>query len=151
MFKCLSLFLHKWNKPPTGKCWPFDHKSCLSLPEATLCEDVAKFLSESHVLTNGGGDIFSWRKLNLPSPSPSKWWALPLSNWLSWQSSIPEIRWCITVTYGMGFQELSSKLYTVAFHCWLGLLRACRWNMDRILLSRELFSQLPCWLRCVLN
>lgn len=39
-------------------CWLFGHNSCLSLAEATLCEDVAKFPSESSVLTNGGSDIF---------------------------------------------------------------------------------------------
>lgn len=51
--------------------WLLGHKSCISPLEANLYEDTAKFHLESFVLTNGGGDIFSWRKLNLPLFSSS--------------------------------------------------------------------------------
>ncbi|KAL6040622.1 hypothetical protein STEG23_028965, partial [Scotinomys teguina] len=50
-------------------------------------ENTAKFQYDSFVYTDGGGDIFSRKKLNLPSSIPSKGRALPLRNWLPWQSS----------------------------------------------------------------
>lgn len=58
LFKYLPFYFISEIKPLGGKCWLFGHKSCLSLSEATLCEDVAKFHSNS-VLSSGGSDIFS--------------------------------------------------------------------------------------------
>lgn len=128
---CLNIFplsLHKWNKFPKGKYCFFGHKSSLSFFQEQLYENTAKFQDDSFVYTDGGGDIFSRKKLNLPSPIPSKGQALPFGNWLPWQSSISWIRWCITVTYTMSFKGVGFQTVQGSFPCHLGCLCALRWG-----------------------
>lgn len=126
---CLNIFplsLHKWNKFPKVKYCFFGHKSSLSFFQEQLYENTAKFQDDSFVYIDGGGDIFSRKKLNLPSPIPSKGQALPFGNWLPWQSSISWIRWCITVTYTMGFKGVGFQTVQGSFPCHLGCLCALR-------------------------
>lgn len=103
---------------------------------------------ESRVLTNGGGDIFLL-EVNLPSPRPFRMMRFPSQQLVVLADLHP---WSEVMQHHdmyMGFQGLSSTLYTVAFHCWPGLQESSWIEYGQNSLEQALFSQLPCWQKCV--